>query len=296
MDVIILNNKKAIDHNIAALNNDHLLDFMILDWKELSGGTSSNVWKLIGDNGRSYVYKGNEKDVVIEETLFLNSYKHIKMLPEIIFIDENQEFYIYEYIEGEIRPTLNDKKSNLELLVDDLILHYVPFADNKWGYTYQRYDSFNEFLLSEVNDAKKTIDTVLTIEDYELVKSLTETRQIGEKPYLLHGDCGVHNFLQKNNRLIGVIDPLTLAAPPLFELVFAFCSSPDQLTYDVIYEAARKLPTYNQSRKYLVEEVLIGLYLRIERCLYHHPDDLKDYIEAWTYWTELHETVNKKSQ
>ncbi|MCR2823144.1 aminoglycoside phosphotransferase family protein [Lederbergia panacisoli] len=283
MDDSIIN----IDHKIAEVNNQHLLDFKIIDWKKLGGGTSSNVWKLTGDNDNAYVYKENEREVILEELLFLKTYEYLKILPEIVYIDENQQYYIYKYMEGEIKDHLNHKKDNLHILVDNLIIHSQPFSENKWGYTYQRYDSFKEFLLSEVHDAWKMVGTVLPSKDYELVKSFVDTRDVEEIPYLLHGDCGVHNFLQKNDQLIGVIDPLTLAGPPLFELVFAFCSSPDHLTYEVIYDAARKLPTFTQSKKYLVEEVLIGLYLRIERCLYHHPDDLPAYLKAWNYWNSL---------
>jgi len=70
MDDIIFNEKKAIDHNVATLNKNNLLGSKIVDWKQLSGGTSSNVWKLTCDNGGTYVYKENEMDVVIEESLF----------------------------------------------------------------------------------------------------------------------------------------------------------------------------------------------------------------------------------
>ncbi|MBS4200149.1 phosphotransferase [Bacillus sp. FJAT-49732] len=295
MDDMIVNGNSAIDQRIAALNNHKLLGFKIVEWKELSGGTSSKIWKLTGDDDKTYVYKENEKDVIIEESLYLKAYEHLKILPEIIFIDENQQYYIYEYIEGEIKTNLGNKEANLHILVEELIIHYQPFPEKKWGYTYQRYDSFREFLLSEVDNARDTVETVLTFQDCEKVKFLIETRDRGEDPYLLHGDCGVHNFLQKNDRLIGVIDPLTLAGPPLFELVFAFCSSPDHLSYEVIYEVARKLPTFNHDRKYLVEEVIIGLYLRIERCLYHHPNDLPDYLKAWSYWISLLDVDNKNA-
>ncbi|MBS4195202.1 aminoglycoside phosphotransferase family protein [Lederbergia citri] len=296
MDEIILEENKSIEQKIAALNKHNLLDFRIVDWKKLRGGTSSTVLKLTADNGKSYVFKENERDIITEETFFLKSYEHLKVLPKIIYIDEDQQYYIYEYMAGEIKSNFNNKKANLHILVDDLIIHYKPFSENKWGYTYQRYDSFKDFLLSEVNDAWKVVSKVLTSQDYNLVKSIAETRDQGEKPYLLHGDCGVHNFLQKNDCLIGVIDPLTLAGPPLFELVFAFCSSPDQLTYEVIFDVARKLPTFRHDRKYLVGEVIIGLYLRIERCIYHHPDDLPAYLAAWKYWNSLFDVQNIKCQ
>ncbi|MCJ8009461.1 aminoglycoside phosphotransferase family protein [Lederbergia wuyishanensis] len=291
----IENGNKSIDQKIDTLNNFNLLGFKIIDWKELSGGTSSKVWKLIGDDDRLYVYKENEKAVIIDELLFLKTYEHLKILPKVIFIDENQQYYIYEFIEGKINSHLNNKEFNLQILVDELIAHYQPFPDKKWGYTYQRYNSYREFLLTEVNNARETVETVLTFQDCEKVKSFIDTKDGGENPYLLHGDCGVHNFLQKKDLLIGIIDPLTLAGPPLFELVFAFCSSPDDLKFEIIYDVARKLPTFNHDKKYLIEEVIIGLYLRIERCLYHHPDDLPAYLNAWSYWISLLDIINKNA-
>lgn len=36
----------------------------------------------------------------------------------------------------------------------------------------------------------------------------------------------------------------------------------------------------------LYEEIVIGLYLRIDTCLRHHPKDLEDYLAAWRYWMD----------
>ena len=41
---------------------------------------------------------------------------------------------------------------------------------------------------------------------------------------------------------------------------------------------------FHKNDRDLYEEIVIGLYFRIDTCLRHHPKDLKDYLEAWRYW------------
>ncbi|MBS4177355.1 phosphotransferase [Lederbergia citrea] len=289
----MLNIKEIIDR----LNNAKILPFKITEWKELTGGTSSSVWMLLGDNKEKYVLKSNEDDVIKEESQFLTTYKNVNMLPEVVYVGEKYEYFIYKYMPGEINPAMIDKTEMLTKLVNEVISKYQPLGD-KWGWTWDSHQNWNEFLLTEIGNAKEIVGRVLTKDDFQLVKQLCQKdiRRNGvEKAYLLHGDCGVHNFLQKDGKLVGVIDPMPLAGPPLYELVFAFCSSPEQLTMEVIYEAASILPNFHISKMHLIEEVIIGIYIRLLRCIYHHPHDLPEYLNAWVYWNRLLErsaTVN----
>jgi len=54
------------------------------------------------------------------------------------------------------------------------------------------------------------------------------------EPFLLHGDCGVHNFIFNDNQLSGVIDPSPITGDPLYDFIYAFCSSPDELSKETI--------------------------------------------------------------
>ena len=42
------------------------------------------------------------------------------------------------------------------------------------------------------------------------------------------------NFIFRENRLYGVIDPLPSLGDPLYDLIYAFCSTPEDLTKEAI--------------------------------------------------------------
>ena len=95
-----------------------------------------------------------------------------------------------------------------------------------------------------------------------------------------------NNLLQVENKVVAVIDPQTLCGDRLFELVGTFCSSPEQLTEETLQPAVELLfGTYD--RKTVIEAVLIGLYLRIYRCYWHHREDLPQYLIAWEKWIKM---------
>ncbi|CAM4052832.1 phosphotransferase [Lederbergia lenta] len=279
---------RSINEWIWNINNLNLLPFKIMEWEELKGGTSSSVWKLLGDNHHQYVLKNNDCDTIKAESHYLFTYQSVEILPKVVYVDISNNYYIYTYLSGEVKTGISNKKIFLKELVSKLISHYTPTNNDDWGWIQDLSINWHQYLVGEINAAREIIGARLTDKDYELVKSLAqkENRRNG-KPYLLHGDCGVHNFLQKDNRLVAVIDPMPLAGPLIYELVFAFCSSPEQLTMEVIFEVAKELPNFQNDKKQLVEEVIIGLYIRMLRCIYHHPQDLPAYLNAWNYWTTL---------
>ncbi len=43
---------------------------------------------------------------------------------------------------------------------------------------------------------------------------------------------------------------------------------------------------FHRKDRDLYEEIVIGLYLRIDTCLRHHPKDLEGYLAAWRYWMD----------
>ena len=104
---------------------------------------------------------------------------------------------------------------------------------------------------------------------------------------MLHGDCGVHNFVYDQNVLKGVIDPSPIVGPVLYDFIYAFCSSPDDLSLETLISTVTLLNHVSIERSRLIEEVIIQLYCRIGICLKHHPHDLADYLKAWDYWKVL---------
>ena len=81
--------------------------------------------------------------------------------------------------------------------------------------------------------------------------------------------------------MTGVIDPTPVIGPRLYDLIYAFCSSTDDLKIETIEAAANALL---EDTKNLYEDVLIGLYLRMATCIKHHPADFDEYVNAWEYW------------
>ncbi|MGQ0440744.1 aminoglycoside phosphotransferase family protein, partial [Bacillus sp. B-TM1] len=81
----------------------------------------------------------------------------------------------------------------------------------------------------------------------------------------------------------GVIDPLPVLGDPIYDLIYAFCSTPEDVTKETIHYAMKQC-VFHKKESDLYEEIVIGLYLRIDTCLRHHPKDLEDYLAAWRYW------------
>ncbi|PZD97001.1 hypothetical protein DNH61_04965 [Paenibacillus sambharensis] len=90
-------------------------------------------------------------------------------------------------------------------------------------------------------------------------------------------------MFDNDGRLCGIIDPQPVIGPPAYDLIYAFCSSPDDLSYETISAAFEQLAVGTKQDR-IYEEVLIGLYFRISTCLKHHPHDLQAYLDAWEWW------------
>jgi streptomycin 6-kinase len=133
------------------------------------------------------------------------------------------------------------------------------------------------------------VGSLLPAEDYYKVKSFVGNVSNGEEyeRFLLHGDCGVHNFVFDQNALTGVIDPSPIVGPVIYDFIYAFCSSPDDLKLETLIPAFILLNHQTMERSRLIEEVIIQLYCRIGTCLKYHPEDLADYLKAWEYWKAL---------
>jgi hypothetical protein len=123
-------------------------------------------------------------------------------------------------------------------------------------------------------------------EEFDFVAELVNSpSRLRKDPYLLHGDCGIHNFIFEDQKLVGVIDPTSVIGDPLYDLIYAFCSSPEELTLETIQPAVNLLISQKGNiNEILPEEVIIGLFLRLSSCLKHHPHDFEEYLTAWDYW------------
>lgn len=216
-------------------------------------------------------------------------------MPTVLFLESRNEYMIYTFLAGTCNDLKREKQETLLTLVKEVLNHLQPVTRSGWGWTEATSNSWGAFLEQEFIEVKRTLNAYLPEKDHLLVARLIE--QIKHKPmrfqtYLLHGDCGVHNFIFQEGKLTGVIDPIPLIGEPLYDLIYAFCSSPEELTEDVILKASAELTVgSNLADIGLYEHILLGLYMRMNACIHHHPNDLKAYMQAWSYWVEK---INKE--
>lgn len=278
----------TIDDIIFELKLKKIIDIDKYKCDLLSGGTNSKVYVLTYNDRPVYCIKMNEPLVVRLETFFLKFYDNITILPKLFYTEPSNKYFIYSFIVGELKDMPDNKAKLLQQLTQQLINHYKPVSNFKgWGWTDKLSDSWQQFLIENTNYAKKILASTLTLEDYSLVISLIEKQnKKNDKriPYLLHGDCGIHNFIFQEQNLCGVIDPIPVVGEPIYDLIYAFCSSPDNLTIGTLQKAISSLKINNYENELIYEYVLIGLYARIATCIKHHPNDLSRYLAAWNYW------------
>ncbi|MDM5234911.1 aminoglycoside phosphotransferase family protein [Bacillus cereus] len=265
------------------LVNEKVISHYPNSMKVLNGGTTSTVYLLDG----RYVVKSNESEVIREEAYFLQFYESNGMFPELIYKNPLSRYVVYSFLEGTTMYESGHKRSTLCKLVKKAINKYeiVPEADD-WGWKGSPVQTWTGFLTTNVMEAHENVRRYISDKEYGIVLKLASSPKRGtgiDKPFLLHGDFGFHNFIFRENKLCGVIDPLPVLGDPLYDLIYAFCSTPEDLTKEVIGFAMKQCVFHKIDRD-LYEEIVLGLYLRIDTCIRHHPKDLEDYLVAWRYW------------
>jgi hypothetical protein len=276
-----------ISNIIRELHELGVLKSHLTESRALRGGTSSSVFAVLNNNSPLYVIKLNDSKTIKAESLYLNIYTDIELLPRFIYVDREYRYLVYTYKPGKTQYARGKKDAMLMTLVRDFITKHKT-TEEKHGYGYQDdpVESWKDFHLHRAIEAKSVIKDRLTEKDHNLIHSLINKMDNKNIRYLLHGDCGIHNFLFIDGILSGVIDPTPVIGEPIYDLVYAFCSSPDELNIDTIQQAANELGTNLTGIRDLNEEVIKGLYYRIATCIQHHPIDLNEYLMAWNYWKE----------
>ncbi|MFS1516345.1 phosphotransferase [Bacillus sp. SM2101] len=269
---------QLIEHNIIPSKPEY---------KPLTGGTVSELYLIKNVDNSHYVIKINETNIVKSEAEYLNYYKNISLIPNLIFVEPSYKYIVYSFIPGATNYTLKSKKDLLITLVLELINNYQTVTSKEnWGWADEPAESWRDFLKSEITRANTHIAPYLGSAEYDFVLNLIPESSTSTHPYLLHGDCGMHNFIFDLAELKGVIDPAPVLGRSYYDLIYAFCSSPVELTVETIDSAMLHLTTDDRGC-FSYKDVLIVLYLRIAACIKHHPDDFDAYKRAWYYWKEI---------
>jgi hypothetical protein len=272
---------------MSEIIQNRILPESINHWGDLKGGTDSTVG-VIGslELPNMYVVKSNSPVRIAAETRFYQMYREISLLPIIKYVDPDYRYFIYEFIPGNTRYTRKNKHGLMSDLIKLMIRYYknlVSWDDYEWVEDPTR-------VAHDINYSQSIIGFHLNEEDHVLVKDIHIRRRnrISEKDlYVLHGDFGVHNFLFENDTLQGIIDPFPAKGRRLYDLLYAFCSSPDDLHFSILLNVVEQAGIERISAHNLVEDMILALYFRIATCLKHHPEDLSQYQNAWKEWKQL---------
>ncbi|WP_226671106.1 phosphotransferase [Metabacillus litoralis] len=278
---------------IKELKQNKIIQTKITKYEKLTGGTVSELYLLHDSDENKYVVKANEPFFLKLETDFLTCYKDLNMIPNLIFVEPNYQYITYSYLCGTTNKAEVNKQNILQTLVKKVINNYknVPSDIVGFGYTDELTSSWKAFLLNEIVETNNILKSHMLNEEYDFVLKVCESLNNHEserKRFLIHGDCGVHNFIFNDNHLVGVIDPTPMIGYPLYDLIYAFCSTPDDLTKETLDAAVSTLTIKSEKTyPYLYEELIIGLYLRLGACIKHHPSDFDEYQKAWHYWKKV---------
>lgn len=283
--------KVDINSIIENLHEKGLIDNSVIATMNKTGSTDGLVYILSEHNEAKYVLKIDRPQQIILAEQFLHTYRHINLLPKILYTDPAKAFIVCSYITGTTHYNRGLKINWLTILVKDFLNHYEKYqhTDN-WGRLETPIQSWHEWNNRSLEDTRNNWGSLLLIEDYYRVKSIVEniSKSEGHKArFLLHGDTGVHNFVFHELSLVGVIDPSPMIGPLLYDFTYAFCSSPDDLNLETLMAAFTLLNHEQMEISRLIEEVIFQLYCRIGICLKHHPHDLPEYLKAWEYWKDI---------
>ncbi|WP_240418412.1 aminoglycoside phosphotransferase family protein [Paenibacillus periandrae] len=283
--------KPDINSIISSLHEKGILNNVDIVMNNKTGTTDGLVYILSEHNEVKYVLKIDHPQQITLSEQFLYTYRHIGLVPTIIYTDPEKAYIVYSYIAGTTHYNRGLKIDWLTLLVKRFFNHYEKsLLTDQWGRLHKPIHSWREWNYRSLQDTRNNWGNLLSIEDYNRVKSIAEhisACEEHEARFLLHGDAGVHNFVFHDNSLIGVIDPSPMIGPVLYDFTYAFCSSPDDLNLETLIAAYSSLNYEPVERSRLIKEVIFQLYCRIGICIQHHPHDLEDYLKAWEYWKSL---------
>ena len=283
---------EKINEIIDRLVNQGLINSEDIEIIKLTSGTTNGtLFTIKTPEIPKYVVKIDQPILISTTEDFLLTYKDVTLLPNVLYTDEKKEYIVYSCVFGETHINRGSKLEWMTILIEELLNKYEKVNKDNWGRVngIQR-NSWADFNRSSLEFAQKDIGDVLPSEDHrrvELLVNKLESYEHQEEKYYLHGDAGVHNFVYRDNKLNGVIDPSPLIGPKMYDFTYAFCSSPDDLNVSTLLSAFSLLTQDDPfSKERLLEEVLFQLYTRIGVCIRVHPHDLSDYLKAWKEWRE----------
>ena len=271
MDFINKEDEKIINEILDVLNIKYEKH------KYFNDGVSSKVILL----NEKYLIKQNER-IALEGEVEFFKYNKGDLLQKIIYVHLDYKYVIYEFIEGSTMKNVEDPKDTINKLLK-IVSDYSIYDKEGYGYFDEKVNDFNLFLESEVEESSKNIKEYIS--DRSLVnKCLDILKKYNFEKKIIHGDFGTHNFIQKDGKLVGVIDPQTVIGDSLYDILFAIVSNVDLLqsvTLEDIYNLI------NEDNEKVYAMLVVTLYSRISRCLKYHKEDIDIYMNFYNSLLEV---------
>ena len=251
--------------------------------KEFERIGSGAVYEL-HDNERRIVVKVDSVQHVKHATNFLNQYAGNLLLQQLIYVAQNKSFFVYNYVRGSDYSKQKVENKDIKKIVKFLINDYIQVKEKRWGSSEKPQSSLAKYLTEEVISRADVVDNQLESSEsnnlIQLIKDIFE--DFSGKPYLTHGDLGVHNVLIEDDEVCGVIDPEVAYSLPAQELAFLIASKPNDFSENEIIDLFEELKQKDGfSKKNFMSLYQINLYIRIANCLWYHPEDLESYLNMY---------------
>lgn len=228
-----IHNKQQIIREYCTQNNYNIIHL-------LDAGTSSLTYKIQHNKTREFfVIKTPMKHNYNKETLYLNLYN--KNTPRIITQDNQQEFYIMEYL-SELKPTI--EKEQISILLTSIHNNKIMWPENLPSIPNNFLPRMKRPEKEKHVDGYYEIDKITTSVLPRLNKLLKEPHE----KTVLHGDMQSKNLLLKNNTL-KTIDPLICYGDPLYDYalwIVWFEHSPS--IQETINHILQQNPQFNRER------------------------------------------------
>ena len=268
-----------------------IIETVELREKPESEEEGKRTYLLTADGKPKYSLRMDEPEQIAMAEQLHKAYPDSPLLPKVLYADPVKGYLVQPYVEGTTGQNAEDRGAKtvwLTALVADLLNRYeMDEAGGKWGHLTEPCSSWSEFNERELSKARENLNGLQPAEDCERVALLLEPLAETGGKYLLHGNADAHHFVFRGKELVGVLEPKPVAGPALYDLVQAFCSTPDDLSLETLFDAYSRLDAKSGDQERLVQEALLRLYCRIGECAASSSSELSDYLAAWQFWRML---------
>lgn len=252
----------------------------------LAGGSDGRTYLLQTLEQTKYIFKTDIPQLITVQCDYYKKYKHLPYLPKLIYESPQKDEIIISFL-LQNKNLDYDKYQILTELINNYISKFKTIESDMFGFKsgFIVGRTFSEFLIAQTKESYGYITDVFNSDDLKMTINLirsTYSHKNYEQKYLLHGDLGFHNLYYTKNSITGIIDPDPIIGHPLYDLVFAYCSTPKEITLFRFKQLLILLSqTYKIDLNFSREYLLIGLFKRISSCRKHHPKDLPEYLQLW---------------